>query len=116
MSNSIRELKKTTPLRVLMALNAMMMILPFVFYFVITGNKFEVGVEPFWMLYTGLAYILSFAALVFSVLTRNIMGLRIVIVANVIIAIPVSAFIGWIVALVSIILTFNKRVKAYFGL
>ena len=114
-NKSIKELKKTTPLRILMALNAMMMFLPFVFYFVIIKNNFEVGVDPTWMLYTGLGYIVSFSALVFFVLTRNILGLRIVIGINVIIAIPVSAFIGWIVVIVSIVLSFNKKVKAYFA-
>ena len=107
--------KKPIPLRITFILNALMMILPFVFYFVITLNQIKVGtLDPNWMIYTGIAYIFSFILLVFFILTRNFTGYRIMFFVNILIAIPAGAFIGMVIALVSFGLSFNKKIKAYF--
>ena len=85
------------------------------FYYVFTTKNIQVGdLDPMWMVYTGIAYIISFAGMVSMILKRNYLGIRIIIGLNVLIAIPASAFIGMAIAAVSFGLTFNKKVKAYF--
>lgn len=106
---------KPIPLRVIFILNGIMMFLPFIFYAVITSKNIDVGgLDPVYMIYTGIGYIASFTALVFFILHRNIMGVRLIILLNVLIALPAKAYLGIIVAVVSFGLTFNKRVKSYF--
>ena len=109
--------KKPIPLRVIFILNALMMILPFVFYYVITSKGIVIGgLEPIYMVYTGIAYILTFAVLVYFILNRNITGFRGVFLLNILIALPTSAYIGIGVAIISLLLSFfNGKVKAYFG-
>lgn len=106
---------KPITLRVIFILNALMAILPFIFYAVITSKDISIGnLDPTWMLYTGAAYILSFVFMVRSILKRNILAIRIIIGLNVLIALPAKAYLGILVALISIVLTFHKKVKAYF--
>ena len=109
--------KKPIPLRVIFILNALMMILPFVFYYVFTTQDITVGnLKPITMVYTGIAYILSFAVLVYFILKRNINGCRAMFIINVLIAIPAGAYIGIVIAIISMLLTFfNAKVKGYFG-
>lgn len=109
--------KKPIPLRVIFILNALMMILPFIFYFVITSKGVEIGgIDPMFMIYTGIAYMVSFAALVYFILKRNIMGFRVMFILNFLIALPAKAYIGMVVAVISMLLSFfNGKVKAYFG-
>ena len=103
-------------LRVIFVLNALMMILPFVFYYVITNNEITIGgLDPQYMIFTGIAYIISFLFLVFFILKRNIIGARIIFILNVIIAIPAKAYIGILVALISMGLSFSSKVKAFFA-
>jgi len=114
MSNN--EVKKPIALRVIFILNALMMILPFVFYGVFTSQNITVGdLKPIWMVYTGIAYIISFIFLVYCLLNRIQLGARIIFVLNIIIAIPVGAYIGILVAIISLSLSFfNKKVLGYF--
>ena len=107
---------KPIPLRIIFILNALMMILPFVFYYVITSKGIEIGgLDPNYMIYTSVAYIISFAILVYFILNRNIKGLRIIFMVNILIAIPAKAFIGIGVAIISLLISFlNQKVKAYF--
>ena len=115
MESNINVVKKPIPLRIIFILNALMMILPFIFYTVFTLKEIEIGgLDPIFMLYTGFAYIASFALLVFSILKKNLTLLRIVIGVNLLIALPAKAYIGILVAIISILLTMNKRVVAYF--
>ncbi len=103
------------PLRIIFILNALMAVLPFIFYAVVTKTNADIdGLNPIWMIYTGIAYIASFAAMVYFILKRNFTGIRAVIVLNLLIALPAKAYIGVVVALISFTLTFNKQVKAYF--
>lgn len=115
-SNITQELpKKPIPLRVTFILNALMMILPFVFYTVISRNNIQIAnLDPMWMIYTGLAYVASFIVLVSFILKRNFNGFRTLFFINFVIAIPASAYIGMLVAIVSFVLSFNKKIKAYF--
>ena len=111
----MNTLRKPIPLRIIFILNALMMVMPFIFYYVFTTNDIKVGeLNPTWMLYTGLAYILSFALLVFCILNKNLLGLRIIAIINILIAIPVGAYIGILIAIVTLILSFNKKVTSYF--
>lgn len=107
--------KKPIPLRITFILNALMMVLPFVFYSVITTNNIQVGtLDPMWMLYTGMAYIASFALLVTFILRRNFSAYRTMFFINFVISIPAGAYIGMVVAIVSFGLSFNNKIKAYF--
>ena len=117
MTNSSKQVKKPIPLRVIFILNALMMVLPFVFYFVFTSQGITIGdLNPVWMAYTGFAYIVSFAILVYFLANRKLVGARIMFVINILIALPASAYIGILVAIVSIAISFfNKRVLAYFS-
>lgn len=108
-------MKKPIQLRIIFILNALMMILPFVFYTIITTKNITIeGIKPIYMVYTGIAYILSFAALVGFILKKNITGLRVMILINVLIALPTKAYIGIAVAIISIVLSLTGRVKTYF--
>ena len=108
---------KPIALRIIFILNAIMMILPFVFYYVFTTKNISIGdLDPTWMIYTGIAYIISFVFLVRFILKRNIKAARVVFLVNILIAIPASAYIGILVAIISLLLSFlNKKVLAYFN-
>ena len=107
--------KKPLQLRIIFILNAIMMFLPFVFYFVITRNNITIdGLNPVWMLYTAAGYILSFIALVFFILKKHLIGVRAIILLNILISLPAKAFIGIAVALISLGLSFTQKVKNYF--
>ncbi len=67
------------------------------------------------MLYTMGGYILTFAAIVASILKRNVMAIRIAIVVDFLVSIPAKAPIGFAVAAISMGLTFTNSVKAYFA-
>ncbi|MDT7832353.1 hypothetical protein RQM59_08175 [Flavobacteriaceae bacterium S356] len=111
------SIKKPIPLRIIFILNALMMILPFVFYYVFTTNNIQVGdLNPIWMVYTGIAYIISFVLLVFTILKRNSNAAKAIFLVNIMIAIPAGAYIGMLIAIVSLLLIFfNAKVKEYFG-
>jgi len=108
--------KKPAPLRVIFILNGLMMILPFVFYAVFTINDIKVGdLQNIYMVYTGLAYILSFGILIWTILNKKLMMMRAVFGLNILIAFPAGAFIGMLFAIISFALSFNKKVKDYFA-
>jgi hypothetical protein len=109
-------MKKPIQLRLIFIMNALMMILPFVFYFVITSKNIDLnGLDPVIMIYTGIAYIASFAVLVKSILDKNMMLFRVMFGINLLIALPAKAYIGIAVVLLSILISFNAKVKAYFA-
>lgn len=108
-------MRKPITLRIIFIFNALMMILPFIFYFVFINKGIEInGLNPVYMIYTGIGYILSFACLVLFILKKNIIGLRIIFLLNVLIALPVKAYIGIGVAIISMLLSFTGRVQRYF--
>lgn len=117
MQVSSGQVKKPIPLRVIFILNALMVLLPFVFYFVFTTQNITVGnLNPIWMVYTGLAYLVSFALLVYFLVNRQQLGARIIFVINILIALPAGAYIGILVALISLALSFfNEKVRSYFS-
>lgn len=117
MSHSNLKVHKPIPLRVIFLLNALMAILPFVFYWVFTTRNITVGdLDPLWMVYTGIAYILSFTFLVYYLKNRKLFAARTVFVINILIAIPAGAYIGILVAITSLLLSvFNKKILTYFS-
>lgn len=117
MSNSKKSVGKPVALRVIFILNALMAVLPFVFYYVFITKKITVGnLNPMWMIYTGIAYIISFVFLVPCLKNRKLLGARIIFAINILIALPASAYIGILVAIISFSLSFfNKKVLAYFS-
>ncbi len=116
MNSTDIQMKKPIQLRVIFLLNALMMFLPFVFYYVFTTKNISVaGLDPILMVYTGIAYIISFGVLVSFILKKNIMGFRAMFLVNVLIAIPASAYIAIIVAVLSMLISFTSKVKAYFN-
>lgn len=110
------RVNKPIPLRVIFILNALMMVLPFIFYYVFTTQGIVVGdLDPMYMVYTGIGYILSFGVLVFFLLKRNLWGARIIFFLNILIALPAGAYIGILVAIISLALSFyNQKVLTYF--
>lgn len=110
------KIHKPVPLRVIFILNALMTILPFIFYWVFTSKNITVGnLNPIWMVYTGIAYIISFVFLVYCLKNRKQLGARIIFIVNILIAIPSGAYIGILIAFVSLAISFfNKKVQAYF--
>ncbi len=116
MTTTTDKVQKPIQLRIIFILNALMMFLPFVFYYVFTTQDISIdGLDPMMMVYTGIAYIISFIILVPSILKRNIILFRIMFGINVLIAIPAAAYIGIVVAIISEALSFNKKVKAFFA-
>lgn len=111
------RVNKPIPLRIIFFLNALMMVLPFVFYYVFTTKNITVGdLDPIYMIYTGIAYILSFVILVFFLVKRKLWGARVIFILNILIALPAGAYIGIMVALISLALSFfNKKVLDYFN-
>lgn len=115
MNLSIGTPKKPIPLRVVFILNLLMCILPFIFYYVFTTKDISIaGLDPIYMVYTGLAYIASFGLLVASILTKKIWLFRGIFLLNILIALPAGAYIGILFAIISIALSFNKKALAYF--
>lgn len=110
-------MKKPIALRVIFILNALMMILPFIFYYVFTTKDIQIeGLNPTYMIYTGLAYITSFSLLVFFILRKKLLGIRFVFVLNILIALPTKAYIGIGVAIISLVISFfSGAVKNYFS-
>ena len=67
------------------------------------------------MLYTMMGYIVTFAAIVGSILTRNMIGIRVAIFADFLVSIPAKAPIGFLIAVIAMAFTFTLSVKAYFA-
>ena len=113
---SIDKIRKPIQLRIIFILNALMMFLPFLFYYVFKIKNITIeGLDPIFMIYTGVGYILSFILLVVSILKRKVVLFRSLLVLNILIALPVKAYIGIIFAVVSILISLNGKVKGFFS-
>ncbi len=113
---NIEKAKKPYQLRIIFILNALMMLLPFVFYYVFTTKNITIeGLDPVTIIYTGMAYIVSFGILVLSILKRNMVLFRIMFAVNVVIALPAKAYLGILIALISMLISFNAKVKGFFN-
>lgn len=106
---------KPLQLRVIFILNVLKILLTIGFYIAFEFTDFTVGgITASMMLYTLMGYVAVFAAMVFCILKRNLLGLRISIAADFLISVPAKAFIGFAIAIICMALTFTASVKAYF--
>ena len=115
MTTKAKQAKKPIQLRIIFILNALMMFLPFLVYFLVTNNKIEMDVVPMHVIYTGIAYIISFGALVYCILNKKFFAFRTIFFINLLIALPVGVNGGIVVVIVSFILSHTKQVKSFFN-
>ena len=115
MTKKAKQAKKTIQLTIIFILNSLMMFLPFLVYLLVTNNKIEMDVVPMYVIYTGIAYIISFGALVYCTVNRKFFAFRTMFVINLLIALPVGVDGGMVVAIVSFILSYTKQVKSFFN-
>ena len=111
---------KPVTLRIIFFLNALKIILTIGFFVAFKFYGLSVkGMEgdsaANLMLLTLAGYVLTFAAIVYSILNRNLMGIRAAIVVDFLVSIPAKAPIGFAIAIISLGLTFTKSAKAYFA-
>ncbi len=112
--------KKPPLLRVIFILNALKIVLTFGFFlafkfFGLSVHGLEGNSAAMLMLYTMVGYMATFAAIVVSILKRNIVTMRIAIVVDFLISIPPKAPIGFAIAVISMGLSFSRPVRAYFA-
>lgn len=111
---------KPFTLRAIFILNALKILLAFGFFAAFKFFGFKVGElerDPAasMMLFTALGYIITFAAIVASILKRSLIGIRAAIALDFLVSIPATAVIGFAVAIISMGLTFTAPVRAYFA-
>ena len=111
---------KPITLRIIFILNALKILLTFGFFvafkfygLAVHGLEGDAGATL--MLYTMFGYMAAFAGIVMSILKRNILGLRLAIIADFLVSIPAKAPIGFAIAAISMALTFTASVRAYFA-
>ncbi len=115
-TQNITGLDKPKSVRAIFIMNALKILLALGFFLVFTFTDVRVGgIGPSIILYTLIGYIVFFAAMVASILKRNLLGLRISIVLDFLTSIPATAIIGFVIAIASMILTFRKTAIAYFN-
>lgn len=114
MNTRTENLKKPALLRVIFILNALKIILAFVFY-VVLKDKTDFAFDPIYILYTAIAYALLFVGIVASILKKNIWAMRIVILIDFVVSIPTTAIIGLVISALSFGLSFSTKIKAYFA-
>lgn len=118
--NDESGLAKPKTLRAIFILNALKILLALGLFIAFKFGGFSAGslegdTGASLILYTMFGYMATFAAIVASILKRNMMALRIAIVVDFLISIPAKAVIGFVVAVIGMGLTFTKPVKAYFA-
>ena len=114
-TQNITGLDKPKSVRAIFIMNALKIVLALGFFLVFTFTDLPVGdLGPSTILYTLIGYIVFFAAMVASILKRNLLGLRISIVLDFITSIPSTAVIGFVIAIASMVLTFRQTAAAYF--
>lgn len=108
-------MKKPAILRIVFILNAILSILPFVFYYVFTTKNISVGgLSPQIFIYTGIGYIISFALMIATILSKKIALFRSVFIITILISLPSKAYIGIAIASISLLLSMNNKIKMYF--
>ena len=112
-SHKNQALKKPISLRIVFILNAIKILLTLAFYISFTYGDTGIDLDPNKILYTGAAYVFFFGIIVFSIIKRNQLLLRISIILDFIASIPLFAFIGLIISAVSFLLTFRKSAINY---
>ena len=86
------------------------------FYLAFTvGGLVISGANPTFILYTFGGYAVMAVFILMAISRRKLVMLRVAIIADFIVSIPTTAVIGFVVSLVSLGLTFNKKARAYFN-
>ncbi len=111
---------KPVTLRVLFILNALKILLAFGFFATFKFYGLQVGElagtqAANLMLYTMLGYMVTFTCIIASILKRSMIGIRAAIAVDFLVSIPATAVIGFIIAIISMGLTFTAPVRAYFA-
>lgn len=106
-------MKKPTPLRVLFILNLLLVIICFTFYGFAQSKGNVAGVPSNYILYTAIAYTILFIALITSIKNFSLLAVRIIIVLVFLVSTPTLAIIGMVISMISFVLTFNRKIKAY---
>ncbi len=102
-------------LRAVFIMNAIKILISLTFFTIFTLNDIQVGkVGPMMVLYTAFGYMAMFAGIVFSILRKNLIALRIFIALDFLVSIPATAVIGLVISGVSFGLTYNKKLRSYF--
>ncbi len=114
MTTTNNSIKKPISLRVIFILNLVKIFLAFGIYTIITVKGIVPGINPDWILYTACGYIVTFSIMVFSILKKNIILFRLIIITDIIISIPAKAIIGILIGGDSVLISFNKKIKNYF--
>ena len=109
-------ISKPASVRIIFILNAVKILLSLGFYLVFTQTSVSIeGFDPNKILYTGAAYAVLFGLMVYCINARKLWGLRIAIVLDFIASIPVTAVVGMIISIASLVVSFRASAKAYFG-
>ena len=114
---STEQVKKPLPLRIVFILNLFKILLAFGLYLYFSANNIQLGnVGPQIILYTMIGYIIMFGGIVFAILKRNMLMLRIVLFLDLLISLPATAIAGIAISVISLLLVFfNHKIKAYFS-
>jgi len=89
-------------------------ILSLIFFTVFTLKSGSTAGFPLIILYTSLAYAALTIPLFFFLHKRNIWAVRATLIVDFLISLPASAYIGFVISLVSLGLTFAPKVRAWF--
>ena len=111
---------KPVTLRMIFILNALKILLAFGFFAAFKFYGLQVGElagpqAANLMLYTMLGYMVTFACIVASILKRSMTGIRAAIAVDFLVSIPATAVVGFVIAIISMGLTFTTTVGAYFA-
>ncbi len=114
--NRIKDKEKPGQLRLIFVLYLIKIILAFTAFtiFTIKGKSVN-GVGAEIILYTAFGYIASFLALAYFILTKNLKGMRAVIVVDFIISLPSRAYVGLAFAVIAFALSWHSKVKQFFA-
>ena len=87
------------------------------FYAVFSIKDIQLGdVGPQIILYTASAFAVMMVAILYAIKKRNLWLLRGLIVVDLVVALPASAFISVVLSVVSFGITFSKSFKSHFEL
>ncbi|TDO99535.1 hypothetical protein [Marinomonas balearica] len=112
--------KKPIKLRIIFILNALKILITFGFftafkYFGFTAGELAGDSAAMTMLYAAFGYLALFAVMILFILKRQMVGMRSVIAADLILSIFIPAPIGIVISIVSLGLTFTQSVRNYFS-
>ncbi len=112
-----KEIKKPIPLRIVFILNLFKIFLAAGLLTYFTINDIQLGdVGPKIILYTLLAYIVTFIGIVRTILTKELKALKAIVFLDLVVSLPASAYAGILISVVSLLLLFfNGKIKEYFA-